>query len=386
MPSALAFPGKPKNRGPGQQGRANNAKANLKGKGRKEEVEVEVEAEAEEGTGTGTDDMDETENIVEEGEGQGEEMEERGYKSWSDELPFGLAVIHISHVGTREGVLLSAAGCVPVFLSRSRCFPNWGTDVFLVFFFSKRCTALLYIPFSLLLPSATAASTLQVPSLLDLHHPILSVSSKSIAPETEFWVSLDLNRSAVGSDVSEEKKSIRKVMIKDGKLVECSSGELEARVQSEACRIPSVGDGESPDATLRLLLPVIYSCSLSPSGPAVPKPSNTDGLYPVLALLHRPDSESYEREKTEKTEKNHQINQNLKRAREEEEDDTKQKEWTSNIEKGKRAKGRKETLELAKEAARVKREKAERTEREKLENETRTEVKGSGGGAAEQVE
>lgn len=98
----------------------------------------------------------------------------------------------------------------------------------------RRATAVLYIPIDQLLSSTPSTVG---PVLLDLSHPILDLSIES---STTFWVSLDLSR---GPPSSEGLCSVRRVELKDGKLVEMESGEFEKLVSSSAalCK-PSPAD------------------------------------------------------------------------------------------------------------------------------------------------
>ncbi|ORY51213.1 hypothetical protein BCR35DRAFT_356084 [Leucosporidium creatinivorum] len=162
-----------------------------------------------------------------EGEAEVEaEVEERDPLGWKDGFTTGLAIIKMVVVGSREegGVLVLASGC----------------------------TALLYIPFSLLLGTSTTAST----SLLDLTFPILDITPSPSTPDA-FFVSVDVHR---GTTPTATAPLLRQVTIASHSLSSLASEEADAAISKSAS-----------SETEQKKLP------------------NVASLYPVLSLLHHPD-------------------------------------------------------------------------------------------------
>ncbi|GAA5890135.1 hypothetical protein JCM6882_009238 [Rhodosporidiobolus microsporus] len=234
-------------------------KKQAKGKGK---AEAEAEVEAEEGKeATPAAEEEPAEAVaVEEVEEEEEEVEEtRGGK----DLTKGLAVIKMVEVGTtREngGVVVLAAGS----------------------------TALLYIPFSLLLPTVSPSTPAAVPSLLPFAHPILDFTPLPLPTSStsacEFLVALDHTRSAAEAattSTDEPTPFARVSLTTEGHLRALPTLTTDAVLLSTAtAALPSAsssGKGKNKSAN-------------GPSGPAL----SVASLYPVLSLLHHPGDEEFE--------------------------------------------------------------------------------------------
>ncbi|GAA6010797.1 hypothetical protein JCM10207_005847 [Rhodosporidiobolus poonsookiae] len=219
-----------------------------KGKGKGKQGEGEGEGEGEEKG-------EEEEMQVEEVEVEEEEQESSGGK----ELTKGLAVVKMVEVGsTREngGVVVLAAGA----------------------------TALLYVPFSLLLPASapsTATEEKPVPSLLPFAHPILDFTPLPLPAAAdsacEFLVSLDVARPAApGSAPSAASDAEPTPLARAALSPSSSSSGLALRA------LPTL----TTDA-------VLLSSACAPLPPKSKLPIPTASLYPVLSLLHHPGDESF---------------------------------------------------------------------------------------------
>lgn len=119
-------------------------------------------------------------------------------------------------------------------------------------FIVNSCTALLYIPFTVLLGTSTTAST----SLLDLTYPILDIAPSPSTPDS-FFVSLDIHR---GASPSPTAAPLRQVSIASHSL--------------------SLVSSEAADSVIS------KAASLETEQKKLP---NVASLYPVLSLLHHPD-------------------------------------------------------------------------------------------------
>ncbi|GAA6036798.1 hypothetical protein JCM8097_003484 [Rhodosporidiobolus ruineniae] len=194
-----------------------------------------------------------------------EEVDPRGGR----ELTKGLAVIKMLEVGTtREdgGVIVLAAGS----------------------------TALLYIPFSLLLPRAAdapAPAVPAVPSLLPFAHPILDFTPVPFPTAStsacEFLVSLDATRAAAAHP--------------------------SAPSSVHAAPHPTPSDEPAPLARVQLTkaeghlraLPTLTSDAVLLSSAQAPLKAGTKlssaSLYPVLSLLHHPGDEELAEGPVERT-------------------------------------------------------------------------------------
>ncbi|GAA5935205.1 hypothetical protein JCM1841_006444 [Sporobolomyces salmonicolor] len=190
---------------------------------------------------------------AEDEEGEGEKEEEAEAYKGGEEMKKGLAVIKMVEVGTtREqgGVVVLASGS----------------------------TALLYIPFSALLPPSSSTSTpsTTVPSLLPFAYPILDFTPLPVPSSSgsacEFLLSFDTTRgpfplpspasSAPASSSEETPPPVARVAL-------TQAGQLEA--------LPTL----TTDAIL-----------LSSATTPVAQQPGVQSLYPVLMLLHHPGDES----------------------------------------------------------------------------------------------
>ncbi|GAA5893511.1 hypothetical protein JCM5296_007476 [Sporobolomyces johnsonii] len=189
----------------------------------------------------------------EDGEGEKEE-EEEAYKG-GEQLKKGLAVIKMVEVGTtREqgGVVVLASGS----------------------------TALLYVPFSALLPPSSTTSTpsTAVPSLLPFAHPILDFTPLPVPSSSgsacEFLLSFDTTRGPFppASSAPASSSSSDEVPPPVARVALTSAGQLEA--------LPTL----TTDAVLL--------SSATTTTPVTQPPPSVQSLYPVLMLIHHPGDES----------------------------------------------------------------------------------------------
>ncbi|KPV74533.1 uncharacterized protein RHOBADRAFT_54339 [Rhodotorula graminis WP1] len=219
------------------------SKTGPKGKGKLADAASAATTETEEGT-----------PAAEDGEqDQGQEQDAVGGAGAGRELTKGLAVVKLVSVGASRadgGVVVLAAGS----------------------------TALLYIPFSLLLPypSTTAdPATAPTPSLLPFAHPILDFAPSPVPSVAgslaEFLVSLDTTRPVATPTAT---PIVRAAL--------SSAGQLSA--------VPSL-------ATDAVALLQACSASSATAGAAGAKAHNNvasvASLYPALQLLHHPGDEEF---------------------------------------------------------------------------------------------
>ncbi|GAA5832610.1 hypothetical protein JCM11251_001386 [Rhodosporidiobolus azoricus] len=238
---------------------------NAKGKGKGKAAVAGADGEAAESK-EGTEEPEEEEE---------EEVDTRGGR----DLQKGLAVIKMVEVGTtREngGVIVLAAGC----------------------------TALLYIPFSLLLPSVSPTTPAAVPSLLPFAHPILDFTPlplpASASSAAEFLVALDYTRSASAhpesSSAAEDAASSHPTPSDDPTpFARVSLTKEEGQLRA----LPTLTTDAVLLSTATATLPDLSSLTAkdkkkhhhdSPSGPVL----SVASLYPVLSLLHHPGDEEFE--------------------------------------------------------------------------------------------
>ncbi|BGP17432.1 hypothetical protein JCM10213_003285 [Rhodosporidiobolus nylandii] len=239
-----------------------------------------------------------------EGEEKDEEMKEEKVGEQEEtpkELPKGLAVVKMFEVGTtREdgGVVVLAAGS----------------------------TALLYVPFSALLPSSSPSG---VPSLLPFAHPILDFTPLTLPTAAtsacEFLLSLDSSRFGSSLPTAEEPTPLARVSLgKDGQLA----------------ALPML----TTDAVLLASAAVAL-----PEGAKAPGVSN---LYPVLQLLHHPGDEPDFGDEDEGVPKKAKGKAGAKGPNTKKRAADARSDATTEIRGGKRAIGRAETLRRYEEAKR----------------------------------
>lgn len=101
----------------------------------------------------------------------------------------------------------------------------------------RSCTAILYIPYALIIPSSAASTA--TPSLLDLKHPILDLSTTSTT--SAFYLSLDLSKSPDSTD-----SPIRHVAAIEHALVLSPLSPLESLLSSSA--VPRTSSPFAPPA------------------------------------------------------------------------------------------------------------------------------------------
>ena len=220
------------------------SKLGPKGKGKLAADASAATTETEEGTPAAEDDEQE----------QGAE----GGASAGRELTKGLAVVKLVSVGTSRadgGVVVLAAGS----------------------------TALLFIPFSLLLPNSTsspnpataAGAPAPTPSLLPFAHPILDFApspTPSLAGSlAEFLISLDTTRPVA---TPEATPIVRAALSTGGELSAVPTLATDAVALLQACSAPSSTDAAG-------------------KGKAHNNVASVASLYPALQLLHHPGDEEF---------------------------------------------------------------------------------------------
>lgn len=202
---------------------------------------------------------------------QAQDDELRDVPTGGRELTKGLAVVKLVAVGpssrTDGGVVVLAAGS----------------------------TALLFIPYSLLLPTSATAptdtpATAATPSLVSFAHPILDLAPAPVpshaGSRAEFLLSLDTSRPSPLAPSSSSSSADA-----------AAAGEADAAAASPAptpvVRVALSAEGQLAALPTLTTDAVFLSSACAPHTAKGGRPPSVASLYPALQLLHHPGDEEF---------------------------------------------------------------------------------------------